>query len=347
MRSKRILFFFNHKAEHEIDKIISGDLPSDRLYGLLELRKMGWTVDLCDERITPFEMKFRRYFLSINIKTLIKASQYDIWLVKDQFSLILTLASFFMRKRLIYIDSLFHVPKNPLRKFILYINTKLASQIVTYSQYQVDLWTSLFNLNRKKFIILPYTIDPNFYLKGMQSPSEITPISKPYILSTGRDIGRDFHTLVNASFKAGFDVKLVTLPYLVPAINNNEHSLHIYENISYGELFGLYKFASIVVVPLKKGVVYPSGIRATFEGMLAGKPVICSSTPILSEYIPENNKSIIYVDAENSDDLVKNILLLKDDPKLQESLSHNAKERVTNSFNLEIFAAALDKILLN
>jgi glycosyltransferase involved in cell wall biosynthesis len=345
LRTKKILFFFNHKAEHEVGKILSGELPSDRLYGLIELRKLGWHVDLCDERITSFEMKFRKYFLWINFRTLVKAAKYEIWLVKDQFSLVLTLAAFLLRKRLIYIDCLFRIPRNPIRKFMLFVNTKLAPKIILYSNFQVDIWTSMFNLNKDKFFVVPYTIDPNFYIKGMQNVNDRGDDPTPYILATGRDVGRDFTTLINAARKANINVKLVTLPYLAPKVKYNDH-LEILENISYTELFKLYYNASLIVVPLKKGIVYPSGIRAALEGMLVGRPVICSTTPILDEYAPKSSSALAYFTPEDEDELVECILRVIQDENYQKLLVNNAKVLVQQSFFMEKFTMALDELLI-
>lgn len=344
MRQKKILYFFNHKAELDIEKIHSGKLPTDRLYGLIELRKLGWHVDVCDERISTLEYKCRDYLHLVNFKTLFKAARYDVWLVKDDFSIILTLAAFFMHKQIIYMDSLFRIPRNILRKLFLYINIRLAPRIITYSMYQVELWSNICKLKKDRFTVARYTIDSDFYIKGMQNAATNIKQSEPYILATGRDLGRDYKTLVNAAQRVGINVKLVTLPYLVPNVSNCSN-LEIFEYISYSELFNLYHNATIIAVPLKKNIVYPSGIRAVLEAMLIGKPVICTITPILEEYIPKSSLALAYVNAENEEELAKCIMEITQNVNLQKQLVCNAQKIVQQNYTMEIFASFLDRVL--
>lgn len=346
MKNDKILFFFNHKAEHDINEIADGKIPTDRLYGLIELRKMGWTIDVCDERITKTEEKLRKYFLYINLATIFKALRYDTWIVKDQFSLTLTLLAKIFRKKIIYIDSLFHVPHNAIRRLILKINTALAPCIVIYSHYQADLWSSLFSIPKKKFHVLPYSIDPTFYLRGMNDVSNAElPSQKPYILATGRDIARDFHTLVEAAEIAQIQLKIVTLPYLVPENARDNKNVEIFNRISYAELFALYKNALLVAVPLKSGVDYPSGIRAALEAMLVGKPTICTTTPIINEYAPQESNALIYVPAENPKALADAITQIAKDTDYRNKIAANGSKLVNSSFNMNLYAKELDILL--
>ena len=336
----KILYFFNIPVENEIKMILQGELPTDRLYGFIELRKSGWNVDYCDERISNFTYKIRRYINWINIKTILKASNYDVWLVKGELSLILTILAFCMKKKIVYIDSLFQVPKNRLRLLILYINVILAPRIILFSQYQANFWATTFKININKFIATPYTIDIEFYKKGICSAIADNTTNKPYVLAAGRDLGRDFATLIAATEKANVDLKLVTLPYLLPKskLNNN---IEVFERISYTELFQLYRNASVIVIPIKKNIYYPSGIRAVLEGMATGIPVICSNTPILSEHIPKESLTVTYFECEDSDSLARHISELIDNTKLQQIQSANASSFVERYFSMDVFVNTL------
>lgn len=330
-----------------LSTIESGQIPSDRLYGMVELIKNGWNVDTCDERLTAIEAFFRKYTLSfINLATLKKSFAADVLIVKDNFSLMLTLFARIFNKKIIYLDSLFYIPKNPIRRFLLKLNLIFAPVIVSYSKYQVDLWCREFNVSRKKFTILPYTIDINFYRKGIESISHnLISEEQPFILATGRDTGRDFKTLVRAAIKLKLKIKLVTLPYLIPDEAKNNPDVEILQYVSYEELFSLYSKAKIVAIPLRSGIDYPSGIRAVLESMLVGKPTICTYTPVLEEYIPRESESLLYVPAEDEDSFTAAINTIINNDGVGKKMSINARKLVQDAYSMQAFFIELEKLI--
>jgi glycosyltransferase involved in cell wall biosynthesis len=125
----------------------------------------------------------------------------------------------------------------------------------------------------------------DFYRRGAAA---IPPSEASYVLAFGRDLGRDYRLLVKAMEGLGCDLKIVTLPYLLEGISVDQPWIKTLQRVSYGELFSLYAGAKAVVVPLKPGVSYPSGLRAMLEGMLLERPVIVTRTPILEEYASDD-----------------------------------------------------------
>lgn len=349
VRTKKILYFFNHHARPVADLIAAGQAPSDRLYGVFELRKLGWSVDVCDERLTRLAYFFRKYTLSfVGYSAIKQCLRADVLVVKDNFSLMLTLLALIFRKKIIYLDSLFYIPAHKVRKFFLRLNLILAPTIVSYSQYQVDLWCRELGVNKEKFLIFPYTIDTDFYRLGIEKARggvESTK-KKSYILSVGRDMGRDYKTLVTAAQKADIGLKLVTLPYLVPADIASNPNVEILQNISYPQLFELYSRALLVVVPLINGVEYPSGIRAALEAMLIGKATICTATQILEEYIPKNCNALLYVSPENEEELTAAIVKIMQNAELRKQLEQSGADLVGSRFGMRAFVEALDQWLM-
>lgn len=329
-----------------LSQIYSGEIPRDRLYGMTELIEKGWDVDACDERLTKLESFFRKYTFSfINLSTIKKCLRTDILIVKDNFSLGLTICAYLFRKKIIYLDSLFYVPKNPIRRFLIKLNLILAPTIVSYSKYQVDLWCNQFKINQKKFVILPYTIDVDFYTNGYKLAQKNRASDEPFILATGRDTGRDFKTLVHAANNLNLKIKLVTLPYLIPSEALKNPKVEILQYVSYTELFELYAQASIVAVPLRKGIDYPSGIRAVLESMLMGKPTICTHTSILEEYIPTQSDALMYVEPENINNLTAAIEKILGDDNYNKKISNNGQTLVRESYGMDAFAKALEELI--
>src|SRR5688572_4494420 len=183
---KEILFFFNHSAVEDVAQIDSGETPSERLYGFIELRDRGWKVATCEERfrgaLTTLFQKLRHYgFNLMNLRALRRAAKSDVLLVKDDFSFPLTLTAALFRKRLIYLDSMFFMPGNRLKRFLLGINMRCAPLIVSYSQFQVDLWSAAFSIPKNRFVVLPYTIDYPFYARGANQSGAAAAQEPPYI----------------------------------------------------------------------------------------------------------------------------------------------------------------------
>jgi len=295
----RILYLFPYPIREELAAASAGKAPSDRMYGVLELRRMGHTVDVSDSRWTGWFGRLVRWLRSFDINiadlgTIRAMRRYDVVVIKDGFSLLLTWAGRLIGAQVVYLDCLFALPRRRWKVLAYRLNFRLAQRVVVSSRSQAETWSEFFALSPRPPQILPCTIDCDFY----QPRRSGTSLTGEYILSIGRDTGRDFPTLVEATADTGMNLKLVTLPYLLSGIDLNLSYLQVLEQVSYEELFELYAGAKFVVVPLKGQTTHPSGIRALFEAMVLEKAVICSRSPVLEEYF-EEGQGVMYVEPEN------------------------------------------------
>ncbi|HMW47996.1 MAG TPA: glycosyltransferase family 4 protein [Cellvibrionaceae bacterium] len=340
----KIVYFFNHPTAEDERKIASGEIPSDRLYAMVELKRRGWQVDACDERLSDFEYKMRPWMSWINWACIKKAMQFDVWLVKDNFSFILSILARLFGKKLLYIDSLFHYPKSRLRRASIWLNVRLAQQIGVYSHFQADFWSRKMSVSRAKFRVFSYTVDHEFYLQGFANAQAHTE-DEAFVLATGRDMGRDFATLIEATARLGIGLKLVTLPYLLPK-NIAEYShVQILQRISYAELFALYRDAAVVAVPLRDNIEYPSGIRAGLEAMLLGRPTLCTQSEIINEYTAPSEQEIVYCAPHSVDDMARAlsaIIALPEDER--QKMCQRAQEKVLARYSMAQFVAELEQV---
>ena len=166
---------------------------------------------------------------------------YDVIVVKDNLSLLMSIAAKLAGKKLVYIDSLFRFPTKIYRKIAAKINLTLADATIVYSVRQLEEWKTRYGIRSQWLLHVPYTIDTHFY--RIQAASDHRMAAEPYILSVGRDSGRDFHTLLQAARKRGIKVKLVTLPRMIPAEFVDDPLLEVHTNIPYADLFALYRDA--------------------------------------------------------------------------------------------------------
>ena len=222
--------------------------------------------------------------------------------------------------------------KNRVNRLIYKMNILLSSGTVVYSNEQIDIWSNFFQISPHKFKLIPYAIDVPFYTAqtGIQRES--------FILSVGRDIARDYRTLVDAVDGLGVNLKIVSLPYLFEGFYEENSWFELLQHIPYDELFQLYRDALFVVIPLKKwGVMYPSGIRALLEAMALGKHVVASDSPVLKEYAgPE--ESVCYVQPENVQELRNRIVELLAKKSQIPLYQSNIKEIVQRKYNMNVFA---------
>jgi len=339
---KRLLFLFPHASASEIEKIEKGDIPSERLYGLFELRKRGWVADISDSRFMGFSGKIlnwakRQGLNYINLTTILEFRKYDVIVVKDDFSLVASLAAKLLKKKIVYFDSMFDIPKRKWKRWLIRLNIKLSDAIFAYSQSQIQLWSEFFRIPLSHFVLMKYTIDLGFYKPCVSEES-----AAPFVLAVGRDVGRDFQNLAHALENTGIGLKLVTLPYLVKEFGQKYPWVEIYERLSYPDLFRLYSQARLVVVPLKSGLTYPSGIRGVLESMALGKTTICTRTPVLEEFF-EDEKQLVYVNAGDPVELRQKIQQLCSDDKMRKVIQQNAQYTVQKEFGMTNFVEAFEK----
>jgi glycosyltransferase involved in cell wall biosynthesis len=343
----RILYLFWHSVEDTYRQFISGEIPSDHMYGAIEIKKLGYDLSFMDYRpkgLLGYLFGFinNKYgFRMACLKAILALRNYDIIVVRGTFSTILTIACKVFNKKIVYLDALYTIPQNWLRKLILKMNMKYATGIVVFSKTQIKLWSKLFNISPSRFKFLPYTIDVSFYKYSDSDNS----FSRPYILSVGRDMARDYKTFVEAVIGLGVDVKIVSIPYLMRDVNLSNPAIEFLEYIPYNKLFDLYSKALFVVIPLKRwGIVYPSGIRALHEALKFRKCVIASHSPILEEYV-KHEEGVLYVDPENAQELRKTIMSLLQDSKRRLMLEKKTEGIIEKKYNMDVFATEFGNYL--
>lgn len=340
---RKILFLYPDVAAPTLRQINCGQVPSERLYGLVEMMKRNWEAQISDARwIGPFSWirrRFRQFFEIPSLKTFIDMHGADIVLVKDDFSVALWLQAKTLGKPIVYLDAMFNLPKRFWRKWSAAINLRYADAILCYSEHQAREWAREFRLPVSRFSILPYCMDVTFYVKLKRRSEE-----PPFIIAVGRDLGRDYSTLVDAVTALDIDLKLVTMPYLLPDSAKGNSRVQVLEKISYAELFDLYSRATAAVIPLKRGICYPSGIRAVLESALLGVPTIATKTPILAEYLG-NDGNILFVDAEDANSLASQIAWVMSHRAAAEQLAKDASEAVRRNFHMERFVCELEGYL--
>lgn len=287
----RLLFLFSHPIADEVEKVAGGISPTERLYGAHELRARGWNVAFSDSRFFgPFGriLKFLRQFgvMGISAGTIADMARSDVVIVKDDFSASAAIAARMLGKKLVFLDSMFALPQRWWKTLGVWISMRLAHETICYSESQRKVWQQRFGSTANRIRMLPYTIDVGFYRHHV---GEWQPGRSRKVFAVGRDVGRDYATLIEALRGTDLKLDLVTLPYLLRGLNvESNDQITVHQRLSYEELFRLYRECAVVIIPLKAGgTEYPSGIRAMLESMVLRRPFVVTRSEVLQEYMTE------------------------------------------------------------
>lgn len=343
VKKKVYVFLYPDVAAPTVADIEAGLVPKERLTGFYQLKERGWDVRISDSRWKgPFAGLRRKLKRFVHVPSMAMLKEWipaDVIVVKDDFSLALTLIAKLMRKKIVYLDSMFTIPKSRLRIKLIELNLRLADGIISFSSSQADLWAEFYKIDRKRFVSLNYCMDPGFY-----SLSENEKGQSDEVVSVGRDVGRDFRSLINAVKNKNVKLNLVTLPYLLPSDVERSENVSVNERLSYDQLFALYARSSVAVVPLVENVTYPSGIRAAMEAMLLGVPVICTYTPVMAEYFVDG-EDILYVEPSSTSALWDAILKITESRELSQKLINNARTKMLSRYTVSSYGEDLENFL--
>ena len=344
-KNNMILFLFSRKVTGEISRIEAGEIPSEILYGYMELKNNGWQVDISDNRheglFGKLNHMIKTYGINlINFSTIIRIKNSDVVIVKGDFSIMTTLVCRILGKKIIYKDSMFDIPTRFWKRWSAFINLRLASAVIAYSRHQADIWEKRFKLNKSAIKTMHYCIDTNFYPELKYDPA-----NKSQAISVGRDPGRDYDCLSKASELNNIEVKLVTLSYLLSKKILNNRNIEVLQRIPYSDLFNLYENSVISIVPLSKGLNYPTGIRGTLESLAIGMPTIATRTPVLEEYF-KDKEHLLYVDAEDEHALSSAMIELTENENLARTIAVGGKTKTRSCYNMEIYTKEFEDILV-
>jgi glycosyltransferase involved in cell wall biosynthesis len=191
--------------------------------------------------------------------------------------------------------------------------------------------------------VVPYGIDLQKIVPPRTRPAHL-PLR---ILSLGRDMHRDWETLVAATAgRAEFEVR-------IGARKINRDLLARGDNLTLvrptsAQLAELYEWADLLVVPLKPNL-HASGITVVSEAALFGVPVVCTRAGGLEEYF--DDQCVSYVPAGDHAAMRRAIIELAADDRRRSAMARNAQARlIKNDLSTRARAkrlAALSRELLS
>jgi glycosyltransferase involved in cell wall biosynthesis len=170
-----------------------------------------------------------------------------------------------------------------MRKFFQRFLFPAVDGVLCLTRHQVQIAEELGA--RGKATLVGYNIDTEFFRPDFS-------VDGSYILAVGRDMSRDYETLVEAVRHDPREVRIRTgrridIPEGCIAKITIEDGW-----LDYGGLRDLYSRSKFVVLPLKN-VLHPGGITSLAEAMSMGKAIICSASEGLADFLVPGENAIV------------------------------------------------------
>ena len=337
----RILYLFTSDYTREIADCEKGAVPSHRLWGYMETKKMGHEPFAC---ATPPRLKG---LLRKPILWRIYQALYAFW---NQGKI----DAIFAINEASVLPALVLRRLGLLRTPILLVNTGLmnkrnqsgkrktmwsaalpgADAIVSLSTIERDAVWRMFGLREDRQHLVNMLVDTDYFKSnGALGGGD-------YILSAGTNEGRDYPTLMKALPK---DEKLlvVTDGYNAAIIEKNREpwmQIEVRQAIPIQQLKGIYERAKAIVNPIGE-VDFASGHTILLENMSLGRPVIVSMVRGMKDYF-EDGVTAIGVKPYDVEDMRTKLKAYLDNPEGFAEIGRRASV-AARKFSSEEFAKKL------
>ena len=199
-----------------------------------------------------------------------------------------------------------------------------ADLIVFWSSNQRAIFRDVLDVPDGRLLFVPFGIETDFY-------TESTAPRGRFVLSVGRDRGRDWKTLVTAVNGLSYPVKLVCEPGAVQGLALAPH-VELVGEVDHLELRRLLGEASLVALALDPDVAYPSGQTVMLNAMAVGTPVVLTGSPAMQDYTRHDENAWVVTPGE-PDGLRAGIETVLSDATLASRLRSNALRDVRERFN--------------
>lgn len=206
-------------------------------------------------------------------------------------------------------------------------------KIICYSKREKERLRKYFRIPEKRIFFIPFGVDTEFFKLKKLMPQN-------FIISIGRDEGRDYKTLFAAARKLSWQ------EFVVVCDPKNVKNLKIPQNakvffrLSYLKIRNYLAQANFVVLPLKKEK--PSGQINILESLSSGKAVVVSRIPWIKDDFKLKDKiDCLFYQPENVSDLVKKIKILAKDKVLKRKLEKNAREKTRKQYSYQSYGGKI------
>ncbi len=175
----------------------------------------------------------------------------------------------------------------------------------------------------QKAIFIGYNVDTDFF-----SPDHSC--DGTYALALGKDISRDYRTLIGAAQACPISLTICTPMRLELPTDSRAKISVISAWLSYVQLREMYGNSKFVILPLSD-VPHPGGITTLAEAMSMGKAIICSDSAGIRDFVRDGENAIV-VPVGDRAALAEAIGFLETNPGERRRLGENARKYAEATF---------------
>ena len=209
---------------------------------------------------------------------------------------------------------------------------KAVDLFVVSNSINKDFLINYLSLPQEQILFLWHLIDGQYFTPKNSSHNK----PRPLLMSVGLEY-RDYQLLATATADLDVEVKIAgfsqfqsrTAKYLPKVMPKNMSN----QRYSWSELIELYQTADIAVICLKENTA-AAGVTVLLEAMCCKKPIICSRTEGIKDYISDR-AAVMPVKPEDAEDLRQAILYLLNNPKQAQQRAERAFGLVKERHNLD------------
>jgi glycosyltransferase involved in cell wall biosynthesis len=338
---KKVLFLFTGRRNKTIQLLKTKELPDTSLYGLNHFSRADYLTVEAGSVI----LKIGRI-----VKALPRLFKYDFIIAQDNLVLgwlvswfattfglknhwlYLTMTSSTMIKR--------HA-RHPIRRFILKTIWKSYHRVICLSRQQLEQLAQ-FGIPRSHLTFVPFGIDTSFF----RSSPDLFP--EDFILSVGRDAGRDYETLFQIAERSNYRYVLVSGEKNIPPNRPLPPNVSVFYELDPITLRDFYARAKLVLVVSKPESVPEgsdcSGQIVVMDALAMGKAVVATDRSWIKDYfIPDQD--LVVVEANNPEVLIAAVNKLWSDPEAREKLGQAGQAKVKLRYTTQTFAQALKSLM--
>ncbi len=230
---------------------------------------------------------------------------------------------------------------HPARLFMLKTFWRSYSRIICLSHEQLDDLARI-GIPRERLVFVPFGIDADFYAAAEEAHEE------NFILSVGRDLGRDYPTLLETAKRSVHTFVIVAAHKNLSADTPLPPNVSVRYDLSLTEVRDLYAHAKMVVIVSKDASVPEgsdcSGQTVILDAMAAGKAVIATDRPWIRDYFTPG-KELTVVAPNDPDALASAIDRLGEDARERARMAASGRAKVRQAYTTKAFANALERTI--
>ena len=341
----KVLYLYSGVRKDKFRGKINVDYPDTQFYGLNHLGKFGVRAEF-KEFDDLIKSKLLGKILGFRIRHLMLyflAGGYDIVFGSSLLFMMVFKKIFKPKAKFILLNigltrTVSANKNNKLKLKLIKWLVKELDGVVCLSNVQKEYLENNFPDMKGKIFFNPLGVDDVFYKPNYEN-------RKKYILSLGRDNGRDYKTVIEtAKLMPEEEFHIVCSKRNLEGITDIPGNVKIFYDISYDELRKKYREAGMLLLVSHDDNFLDgsdcSGQTVLLDAMASGLPVIASRKKYLKDYT-KDGQEILLVNFYDPANIKEKIDVLNGNSGLRSDISGSARNKVEKELSTENMARKL------